>query len=227
MALFPTLPRSWNSTSHVFLILPYISHKKKIFCRYLDKLYERLKNSQVNISRNKDDQIASKGPNRLRESEEVMRTHNPRVVYIIMVMVVYGNSGSLPRSRAQIKPNCHKNWLVWKGKTEKNLFSALPKFRHAPLFFPRNDVRGQEWGQIFHTHDLSQPRSGKCFQLVEPQRKFASTNQKNNPNLGSDTSSAWNFCSGSSDIISRETDSGVAKCGCSLRLGETDTTDCV
>ena len=75
---------------------PLYLAQKKNFCRYLDKLYERLKNSQVNISRNKDDQIASKGPNRLRESEEVMRTHNPRVVYIIMVMVVYGNSGSPP-----------------------------------------------------------------------------------------------------------------------------------
>ena len=45
----------------------------------------------MNISRNKNDQIASKGPNRLRESEEFMRTHNPHVVYIFMVMVVYGN----------------------------------------------------------------------------------------------------------------------------------------
>ena len=74
----------------------------------------------------------------------------------------------------------------------------------------------------------------KCFQLVELQRNWlSSTNQKNNPNLCSDTSSTWNFCSGSSDIISRETDGGVAKCGCSLRLGQkwrvtilTDTKDC-
>ena len=28
------------------------------------------------------------------------------------------------------------------------MFSALPKFRHAPLFFPRNDVRGQERGLV-------------------------------------------------------------------------------
>ena len=32
--------------------------------------------------------------------------------------------------------------------------------------------------------------------------KFASTNQKHYPDLGSDTSSVWNFCSRFSDIIS-------------------------
>ena len=35
-----------------------------------------------------------------------------------------------------------------------------------------------------------------CFNL-------ASTNQKHYPDLGSDASSVWNFCSGCSDVISR------------------------
>ena len=35
--------------------------------------------------------------------------------------------------------------------------------------------------------------------------KFASTNQKHHPDLGSDTSSVWSFCACSSDVISRET----------------------
>ena len=34
----------------------------------------------------------------------------------------------------------------------------------------------------------------------------------NQPVLGSDTSSVWNFCACLSDIISRETSAGVAKC---------------
>ena len=39
--------------------------------------------------------------------------------------------------------------------------------------------------------------------------KFASTNQKHNPDLGSEESTVWNFCSRFSDVISR---GGVAKC---------------
>ena len=35
-------------------------------------------------------------------------------------------------------------------------------------------------------------------------RKFVSTNQKHYPYLGSDASSAWNFCARFSDVISRE-----------------------
>ena len=49
---------------------------------------------------------------------------------------------------------------------------------------------------------LSLPSSGWCFWLVVPRGKSASTNQKHYPDLGSHTSSVWNFCARSSDVIS-------------------------
>ena len=49
--------------------------------------------------------------------------------------------------------------------------------------------------------DVSLPKFGQCFWLVVPLGKFASTNQKHYPDRGSDTSSVWNFCSRSSDVI--------------------------
>ena len=42
--------------------------------------------------------------------------------------------------------------------------------------------------------------------------KFASTNQKHYPDLGSDLSLVWNFCARFSDVIRGETCGGVAKC---------------
>ena len=44
-----------------------------------------------------------------------------------------------------------------------------------------------------------------------PRGRFASTNQKHYPDLGSDTSSVWNFCARFSDVISREISGGIAK----------------
>ena len=61
------------------------------------------------------------------------------------------------------------------------------------------------FGKGCHTDDVSLTRSRQCFQLVVQRGKFASTDQKNNPGLGSDTSSVWHFCSRSTVIISRET----------------------
>ena len=49
---------------------------------------------------------------------------------------------------------------------------------------------------------LSLPSSGWCFWLVLPRGKSASTNQKHHPDLGSYTSSEWNCCARSSDVIS-------------------------
>ena len=49
--------------------------------------------------------------------------------------------------------------------------------------------------------NVSLPKFGQCFWLVVPLEKFASTNQKLYPDRGSDTSSVWNFCSRSSDVI--------------------------
>ena len=48
--------------------------------------------------------------------------------------------------------------------------------------------------QKFHTDDVSLPRSGWCFWLVEGPFPHGTTNQKHYPSLSSDTSSVWNFC---------------------------------
>ena len=69
-------------------------------------------------------------------------------------------------------------------------------------WFPR-EMTSDKRAQKFHTNDASLPRSGKFFWLVVPRRKFASTNQKHYSDRGSDTSSVWNFCTLSSDVISR------------------------
>ena len=53
----------------------------------------------------------------------------------------------------------------------------------------------------FHTDDVSLPRSGWCFWLVVPRGKCVSTSQKHYPDLGSDTSSVWNFCTRFWDVI--------------------------
>ena len=42
--------------------------------------------------------------------------------------------------------------------------------------------------------------------------KFASTNQKYYPDPGSEASSVWNLCACLSEVISRVTSGGVAKC---------------
>ena len=63
-------------------------------------------------------------------------------------------------------------------------------------------LRNDSWGTS-HTDDVSLPRSGQCFLLAVPREKFASTNQKHYPDLGSETSSVWNFWARSSDVVSR------------------------
>ena len=66
--------------------------------------------------------------------------------------------------------------------------------------------------QKFHTDDASLPRSGQCFWLVMPHGKFDLPSQKHRPDLGSDTSSVWNFCARFSDVIWRGTSGSVSKC---------------
>ena len=41
------------------------------------------------------------------------------------------------------------------------------------------------------------------FLSAVPREKFPSTNQKHYPDLGSETSSVWNFCARSSNVVSR------------------------
>ena len=70
----------------------------------------------------------------------------------------------------------------------------------------RNDVP-EKRVQKFHTD-----------WLVVPRENFALTNRKHYPEVGSDTSSVWNFCSRFSDFVSREHEYMVASrnVGCSL-----------
>ena len=77
--------------------------------------------------------------------------------------------------------------------------------------FPR-EMTSEKQVQKFHTDYASLPRSGYYFWLVMPHVKFASTNQKHYPDLGSDALSVWNFLAHFSDVISRETIGGVTKC---------------
>ena len=51
-----------------------------------------------------------------------------------------------------------------------------------------------------HTDDVSLPRTWQCFCLAV---LWGSTNQGHYPDLGSDTSSVWNFCACFPDAISR------------------------
>ena len=61
----------------------------------------------------------------------------------------------------------------------------------------------EKQAQKFHTDDASLRRTGKCFWLVMLHGKFAPTNQKHYPDLGSDASSIWNFCTCFLDVISQ------------------------
>ena len=93
----------------------------------------------------------------------------------------------------------------------------LPILRKRTTFFaatngfPR-EMTSEKQVQKFHTDYASLPRSGYYFWLVMPHVKFASTNQKHYPDLGSDALSVWNFLAHFSDVISRETIGDVTKC---------------
>ena len=69
-----------------------------------------------------------------------------------------------------------------------------------PLVSQRNDV-WETRAEIPYWWRVTS--SGYCFWLVVPLVKFASTNQKQYPDLGSDNSSVLNFCARLSDVISR------------------------
>ena len=50
---------------------------------------------------------------------------------------------------------------------------------------------------------MSLPRAGYCFWLVEENFLRGTTSKKHNPDLGSDASSEWYFCTRFSDFFSR------------------------
>ena len=78
----------------------------------------------------------------------------------------------------------------------------IPRRQH---WFPR-EITAEERAQKFHTDDASLPRSDWleiCF---------------NQPHLGSDTSSVWNFCTRFSESFHGETSGDDANVGIFLRL---------
>ena len=127
----------------------------------------------------------------------------------------------LPFSRSELITLVTRELNFWAKMVCKSLFTMIPRIfsslsrfflclwfcsllawennRHfatsAPLVSPRNEVwASDERAQKFHTDDVPPLRYGQCFWLVAPRGKFAWTNQKNCPYLGSDTSSAGNLC---------------------------------
>ena len=90
-------------------------------------------------------------------------------------------------------------------------------FATLPLVSPRNDA-WETSAEIPYWWRVTTQIKVWCFWLVVPLGKFASTNQKHYPDLGSDVSSVWNFCARS---FRGETSGGVTKCRLFLRLSQT------
>ena len=91
-----------------------------------------------------------------------------------------------------------RNWAQWKASNVNTCCFSLrkkPTFTASPLVSARNNV----WENKRKNSTLMI----RFFWLVVPRGKCASTNQKHYPDLGSDTSSVWNFCARLSDVISR------------------------
>ena len=81
---------------------------------------------------------------------------------------------------------------------------AWKNSRHlATLLLVSPQLTSEKRAQKFHTDDASLPRSGWCFWLVESNFPRGTSNQKHQPDLGSDASSVSNFCARFSDVIWR------------------------
>ena len=92
-------------------------------------------------------------------------------------------------------------WLILSSvKKQMRLFAFILRHYH---WFP-GEMTSQKRMQKTHTDDVSLPRSRSTSDdFVVPYVKFTSTYQKHYPDLGSDASSVWNFCTFFSDLISR------------------------
>ena len=108
--------------------------------------------------------------------------------------------------------------LIIEADLKKSLRKQLT-FCDVTTGFPWNDV-WETSAEIPYWWRVS-TRSWWCFWLVVPRENFALTNQKHYLDLGSDTSSAQNFCYRSSDVISR---THQWNAGCFLRLLEEEKT---
>ena len=69
-------------------------------------------------------------------------------------------------------------------------------------WFPR-EMTSREQAQKFHIDNVLLPKSLLYIWLVEAYFPCGPTNHKHYPHLASGTSSVWNFCFRSSDVISR------------------------
>ena len=63
------------------------------------------------------------------------------------------------------------------------------------------EMTSEKQAQKYLTNDTSLPRSGSCFWLADTNYLCSTTNQKHYPDLGSDVSSVWNFCTHFLDVI--------------------------
>ena len=80
------------------------------------------------------------------------------------------------------------------------IFLSVGSDSYSLYWLPR-EMKSEKLAQKFHTDDAT-----VAVGLIG--YKFASTNQKHYPDLGSDASSVWNFCAPFSDVISLGTGAG-------------------
>ena len=97
------------------------------------------------------------------------------------------------------------------------LFALIRYILRRYHWFPR-EMTSQKRAQKIHTDDVPLPRSGWCFWLVLLYGKFTSISQKHYPDLGSDTSSLWNFCAFLSTSFAGKPVMASQNVGCFLRL---------
>ena len=99
--------------------------------------------------------------------------------------------GKRPRAREE---NVYKSGVL--AAWENNRHFATPQV------FSRR-MKSEKWAPKFHTDGGSLARSGQCPWLVRNLIHPIRSTTQNYPDLGSDASSVWNFCTRSSDVISR------------------------
>ena len=91
-----------------------------------------------------------------------------------------------------------------------NPFHRSPIKQLTSLVSPR--MTSEQQLQKIHTDDVWLPRCGKCFWLVVPREKFASTNQEHNQDMGSERHQYGIFAVVSQTSFRKETSEGVVKC---------------
>ena len=123
-------------------------------------------------------------PSRLREAQLVLIS-TASLIFLCRVFSASISRITFPLSGVM-------EWLAW----ENSRHLATP-----PLVSPPNDV----WETSAEIPYWWRVTSQIWVELLigRARRKFISTNQKHYPDLGSNASSVWNFCTRFSDVISR------------------------